>query len=785
VRPERFDPLAFHCRYNFRVNRSAPTYSFATMVREIGLAWKTLAVYPPGHQACQGATDGALRQVQALAAATGSFAVGVTKGALVAGDERLDGPHAQQLADRLRELDVAVVRFGDELQQDELEAFLLCLRRQPGIEDGDFAVRLADAGVRHVEVEAVDFSRLVATDQLDVEGLVDEADETADDGSLWERILAGQLEGTAVGGGAGAPTMASVLDLVNRYLPRDMGTGGGVGAGAGAGSEGAGGGGAEGGPGGPASAPAAEGTTVGGGAPGAPAGPGGPDATGAAAPPEIVALVERLTAAVGEHASAAVEGGKLHWIRQVGELVGALPRGLREQVLDAALVRLAAGDGSYAALGELETTAAASEMLGSLRRLRSAGRRFAPHAVDWLDALMRSGAIAGQTGAAASRQELESLLGEPEDRPALRADEPVLELPPSGGLASEPSPLLADEIGRLTPQARGQQLLTTLLELLAEAGDGDAAAAVMGRLEALFLELVQGQRLRPATALVAHLQDFAARRDDEIGAAVTAGLERLCGDDTVVVLADVLPLLSESDVEEVRALVRRFGRPMTRRLLLALGEEEDRSRRRVLFDLLASLATEVVEDARLLLADERWYVVRNMIGLLREVATADLAADLDACLDHEDSRVRIEALRALADARAHLPQVRLEALLADPEPKVTALAIRLSGQSGGGDAVAPLLAVVTPLDPLGRNRAMRVEALLALGEVGDPAVLPRIKRYFGGLAVDSAEERRAAFRSLAGYPPEARAPYVAKGLKSRDPEVRTFCRRLAREAGDG
>jgi HEAT repeat protein len=524
--------------------------------------------------------------------------------------------------------------------------------------------------------------------------------------------------------------------------------------------------------------------TAGGGAPGASAGPGGPEATGAAAPPEIVALVERLTAAVGEHASAAVEGGKLHWIRQVGELVGALPRGLREQVLDAALARLASGDGSFAALGELETTAAASEMLGSLRRLRSAGRRFAPHAVDWLDALMRSGAVARQTGAAASRQELEALLGEPEDRPALRADEPVLELPPAGGIPHDPSPLLADEIGRLTPQARGQQLLTTLLELLAEAGD-DTAVAVMGRLETLFLELIQGQRLRPATALVAHLQDFAARRDDDVGAAVTAGLERLCGDDTVAVLLDVLPLLSAGDVEEVRALVRRFGRPMTRRLLLALGEEAERSRRRVLFDLLASLAAEVVDDARRLLADDRWYVVRNMIGLLRVVATADLAADLDACLDHEDARVRIEALRALADARTRLPPARLQALLADPEPKVTALAIRLSGQSGGGQAVGPLLAVVTPLDPLGRNRAMRVEALLALGEVGDPAVLRRIKRYFSGLAIDSAEERRAAFRSLAGYPPAARAPYVAKGLKSRDPEIRDLCRRLAREAGNG
>jgi hypothetical protein len=46
----------------------------------------------------------------------------------------------------------------------------------------------------------------------------------------------------------------------------------------------------------------------------------------------------------------------------------------------------------------------------------------------------------------------------------------------------------------------------------------------------------------------------------------------------------------------------------------------------------------------------------------------------------------------------------------------------------------------------------------------------------------SREERLAAFRALAGFPPGPRRPYLERGLRSRDPEVRELCRRLGERA---
>jgi hypothetical protein len=41
-------------------------------------------------------------------------------------------------------------------------------------------------------------------------------------------------------------------------------------------------------------------------------------------------------------------------------------------------------------------------------------------------------------------------------------------------------------------------------------------------------------------------------------------------------------------------------------------------------------------------------------------------------------------------------------------------------------------------------------------------------------------ERRAAYRLLGSYDPGARAPYVARGERSRDSLIRDICRALVR-----
>jgi hypothetical protein len=90
--------------------------------------------------------------------------------------------------------------------------------------------------------------------------------------------------------------------------------------------------------------------------------------------------------------------------------------------------------------------------------------------------------------------------------------------------------------------------------------------------------------------------------------------------------------------------------------------------------------------------------------------------------------------------------------------------------------------VLAPWDLRGRRRSVRLAALQALGRVGRAEALPRLARFFRERwsLFPAVAERRAAYASLEGYPPEARVGLVTLGLRSRDQEIRAISERLRR-----
>jgi len=87
-----------------------------------------------------------------------------------------------------------------------------------------------------------------------------------------------------------------------------------------------------------------------------------------------------------------------------------------------------------------------------------------------------------------------------------------------------------------------------------------------------------------------------------------------------------------------------LGKAAARGFLVALAEEQDKSRRRRILDLLVSLGPVIVQPATELLSDERWYVVRNMIVLLQRVGDASALPEVRRCAEHYDLRVHAVTL---------------------------------------------------------------------------------------------------------------------------------------------
>jgi HEAT repeat protein len=100
--------------------------------------------------------------------------------------------------------------------------------------------------------------------------------------------------------------------------------------------------------------------------------------------------------------------------------------------------------------------------------------------------------------------------------------------------------------------------------------------------------------------------------------------------------------------------------------------------------------------------------------------------------DIEEQDVRDAARWALRKLVPYLPMSRIFADAVGPEKHARARALRLLGAVGGSDARRLLLASVVDPDPW-----VRGIAILALGELGDPTVVPELEK----LAADPANQR--------------------------------------------
>jgi len=734
--------------------QSEVVVSLSSFVKELALAWQKLSIYQSGHPERQQALDRAHAVLAGLVAPTGSLALGVSRESLLGPDEKLKSLPAKRLAAALYLLEVAVLRFEEGVERDELEHLLGFLPRGEIRASGrSLGTELQDVGVRHIVVEAVDFTGLLATDTLDGPGLTDGED------SLWDRILQRLLgEGrltiedsslVEAGPGPFGQIQAAVDQVLERYGVND------------------------------GEIPSSE------------------------ADSKTVEMVEMLEGIVGQTAGEALaeagddveddtddEGGRLSTARHVGELLSAMPDGMRQGILDAAVRELVGREDAAPGLRSLGSAVSAAKMVGSLRRLRADEVVFDPRVVSVVDSLVIE----------ASPERLGS--GQRPDPDALAAelrsvfsDEDVDRAPLSGALDdrvfvelrrhvpvhamfSDLSPYLET----ITDQHLQVDLSMMLIDLLQRPFLDDAQiSSVISRQQETFKAMLASGRFGPATRIVEGLREMTSSGEQikPVREAAERCLEGLREPNTLSGIVDVLGEVKKSDIGQVHQLIDLLGPTSIHQLLCVLGEESELSRRRHIFDLLASLGPSVVPASVALLDDSRWYMIRNILSLLRRVGEGLTLEVLQKTLSHEDSRVRIEAVKCLPELGAQITPALVEQVIGDDDLRVFEMALGVFGSARIGAATAPLVAFLQRPDPIGRLRRVRIRALQTLGEIGDAGVLQEIAPFFRSwFALVSTEERRAAFRSLELYQEADRSGWIKKGRLSPDATVREICRDL-------
>jgi hypothetical protein len=195
----------------------------------------------------------------------------------------------------------------------------------------------------------------------------------------------------------------------------------------------------------------------------------------------------------------------------------------------------------------------------------------------------------------------------------------------------------------------------------------------------------------------------------------------------LVILTDSLKVFGRQDREGAALLCRYYGGRIVPDLMNALCEEETQAGRRFFMGLITGLGPEAAREARKRLDDTRWYVQRNMIYILRESGTAEFLEEVRPLCEHEDARVRLEALHFMVWAGDADSVALLRGWLASKKRKTVEQAIAMAGTCKVRDLVPDLQGIAGARSRSRRDYESRTLAIKALEQIGDPGSVPILR----------------------------------------------------------
>lgn len=247
--------------------------------------------------------------------------------------------------------------------------------------------------------------------------------------------------------------------------------------------------------------------------------------------------------------------------------------------------------------------------------------------------------------------------------------------------------------------------LGLLLERDEFAAAADAAAALLEAERDRRLSTAQRRRIRNALSSLARTEKMR----------VVSRAMRLYGQGT-------------PEHSACRRLLEILGQHALEPLLEVLGEEQDMATRKAMVDLISDVAPAHIAVLGERLADRRWYFVRNVVAILGNTRTPEALPHLERTLRHSDARVRRETIRAVTLIRDPRAEQMLGAALADDDPQNVTLAARYLGASGSRNAAAALEVVARGEGSGNREVGPRVEAIEALGRLGQVSSVPVLRQ---------------------------------------------------------
>jgi hypothetical protein len=256
-------------------------------------------------------------------------------------------------------------------------------------------------------------------------------------------------------------------------------------------------------------------------------------------------------------------------------------------------------------------------------------------------------------------------------------------------------------------------------------------------------------------------------------------------DDFIRRLVEAFKIWGRYDREGAIRLAGVLKFYLTIPLLDTFSEEDDPNIRKSLFYLLSKIGADVSREAIKRLSDDRWYVVRNMISLIRESGGKNYIKHIRPFAKDKNKKVCMEAVKTLLYFGDRDGISYLKVYLRSEDPDLREQAANLSGSYRIKDAVPYLIEILEKRDIFGSWAYHKIPAIRALAKIGDTRAIEPLKKLYRskGIFFSSGrdEMRLEIFKTLDGYHANAIKPLLDLGLKSKNNEIRSLSQRLLKD----
>jgi len=715
------------------------TKDFVTVVGDLNITRRNWNAYPPGHPLIESSLRKLTESLRVMCQDNTDLHLGITRDGFMLGDEFVEKNNqiCKNVAAILFERGIGALHFIKPPDREELLSLfgILALKREEVFAQGGVERLWNEAGISSIEVRGIRYDRFSGTEEL---RLIQDGDVVEAPGSLWEKFVYSLMKGdtglsdTAAEDGVRPELLAATLNA--HFGRRTVGGGGGL---------------------------------------------------SSSAQRSVSAIIQEIMATSGgeERTSGNLPtagNGADHadWSdvlldtpqpvkADLAAFITALDPTLRRQILNGFCE--VSSDSETVATELLrylpptvlqETYATAEEYAAAPPLLQEILKQLLPHLVDSYKTCTPDDEM---------HSKIQTLLQE-HQREAYMPDEYMQGLLDtlSSEVQKQVNGAELQEISRtLSPQfinSHGSEIIMQLVladptsetaqNLILNLADLCGHFLEMGDYSQVLKVLSQAADPRLPQPLRSAMRDAFCRREflDEILSGLT--------------------IWGKPKYDQVALLIKILGRAFIEPLLDRMAEEENMSLRRFMMDRVQSFESVARPYLLARLSDNRWYVLRNIIIMLRGLAQTQDSEQLRPLLKHSNQKVRYEAMKSLIMLGDPMAQRQIIRDLDSTDRETQLSAINMAGRNSPPEMARKLLSLVNSGGYSAVECELKSAAVHALAEIGRPELLPELAKVLSArslLAYKALNRLKLdIIRSLERYPASAAQPLLKRLATGND-----------------